>query len=92
MCKLFVIDTMDFHIGRPGINTVTMVAIFIWRLANQESFRQIGLRFGLGEATCVRCFDKVLNRLYAKRNLHIKYVTWNHLHSFLVSRLVYSHT
>ncbi|KNC34393.1 hypothetical protein FF38_01892, partial [Lucilia cuprina] len=46
--------------GRPCLYLTKSLYITLWKLSNQNSFRELSDRFGIGAATAYRSFIKML--------------------------------
>lgn len=65
---------------KPEVSPLLSFLLMLWVLANQEPFRSVGDRFGLGRGHAHHVFIKICKRIYnAKR----RYIKWPQNHDFL---------
>ncbi|KAJ8910962.1 hypothetical protein NQ315_003655 [Exocentrus adspersus] len=61
------------HVGHPGYPPFDSLLLTIWTLSTQESFREVGDRFGISEGHTHRVFISYCKKLMAVKD---QYIVW----------------
>ncbi|XP_031349770.1 putative nuclease HARBI1 [Photinus pyralis] len=68
------LGTKDYSsVGRPALPLLDSVLLMIWTISNQESFRSIADRFGIGKGHAHRIFLLMCQKVHKKSHLYIKW-------------------
>ncbi|XP_064469796.1 putative nuclease HARBI1 [Ornithodoros turicata] len=67
------LESATIHPGRPTIPAMKQLLVVIWSLANLESFRSVGDRFGVAKSTVFHCVRRVGSALLDMARL---FVSW----------------
>lgn len=59
--------------GRPAITLKVSLYVTLWKLGNQNSFREISDRFNIGRGTSYRAFTKIIRLINKLKSKVIKF-------------------
>jgi len=72
---IITLPSAEHKLGRPSVSKEKIILMSIWVLANEESYRGVGVRFGVERGNCHRIFNVFCEQMIAMTQEYIKWPT-----------------